>query len=181
MLPHWKCVLLCCTNFPIINLPDQETDDQYPDTSTSIRFHIYYLIVRFTRHDRLPLTDKKSCRMCQQDTASVPLTKIYTRKELVMTETAISNFHTSFYIPEIQKLAFYITHVQILGKNHCGDFRWTAFKRRESFQDVLCLRDYAERVVASFPQKTQSEYYGGNISVYIEGITLEHFSALQKT
>ena len=41
-------------------------------------------------------------------------------------------------------------HVQILGTNHCGDSRQTAFKCRESFQDVLCRRDYDERVVASF-------------------------------
>ena len=39
-------------------------------------------------------------------------------------------------------------HLRILGTNHCGEFRRTAFKRRELFQDVLCRRDYAERVVA---------------------------------
>ena len=53
----------------------------------------------------------------------------------------------------------------------------TAFKRRELFQEVLCCRVYAERVVASFANQIQSEYYGGNISVPIEGIALEHFSA----
>ena len=31
-------------------------------------------------------------------------------------------------------------------------------------------------MVASFSQQIKSEYYGGNISVYIEGIALEHFS-----
>ena len=55
-----------------------------------------------------------------------------------------------------------------------------AFKRRESFQDVICCRDYAERVVSSFANQIQSEYYGGNRYVYIEGIVLEHFNALQK-
>ena len=55
--------------------------------------------------------------------------------------------------------------------------RRTAFKRRELFQDVLCRRDYAERLVASFSNLIQSEYYGGNIYVSIEGIALEHFSA----
>ena len=44
-------------------------------------------------------------------------------------------------------------------------------------QDVLCHRDYAERVVASFAHQIQSEYYSGNISVSIEDIVLEHFSA----
>ena len=57
--------------------------------------------------------------------------------------------------------------MRILGTNHCGELRRTAFKRRELFQDVLCRRDYAERVVESFANKIQSEYYGGNISVSI--------------
>ena len=96
-------------------------------------------------------------------------------------ETTISNSHTSFYIPEIQKLAFHIPHVQIMGTTHCGDSRWTEFKRRESFQDVLCFRDYSDRIVASFYHKIQSEYYDGNRSVSIEVILLGYFSALPKT
>ena len=55
------------------------------------------------------------------------------------------------------------------------------FKLRESFQDVLCRRDYAERLVAIFAQQIQSEYYGANRSVSIEDIALEHFSALPHT
>ena len=97
-----------------------------------------------------------------------------------MTETKISDFHTSFYIQSIQKLAFHLPHVRILGTNHCGAMRRKAFKRREIFQDLLCSRDYAERLVASFAHQIQSEYYGGNRSVYIEGITLEYFSAFTK-
>ena len=56
--------------------------------------------------------------------------------------------------------------------------RNTDFKRRELFQDVPCRHNYAERVVASFTNKIQSEYYDENISVSLEGIALEHFSAL---
>ena len=94
-------------------------------------FHIYHLSERCTKQDRLPLTDRKSCRKCQQDTASGQSTRIYTRKELVMMETTIYNFNTSFYVPEIQKLAFHSTHVKILGTSHCGNSRQTAFKRRK--------------------------------------------------
>ena len=72
-----------------------------------------------------------------------------------MMETKISDFHTSFYIPAIQKLAFQLPHVRILGTNHCGEIRRTALKQRELFQDVLCLRDYAGRVVPSFANKIQ--------------------------
>ena len=68
-------------------------------------------------------------------------------------ETTIYDFHTSFYITEIHKLVFHIPHAQIMGTNHCGESCLTAFKLRESFQDVLCRRDYAERLVASFPHQ----------------------------
>ena len=54
-LPHWKCVLKCCDNCPCINFPDQETDNQYLDTTPSIRFHIYHIIARCTAHGRIPL------------------------------------------------------------------------------------------------------------------------------
>ena len=74
-----------------------------------------------------------------------------------MMETSISDFHTSFYIPAIHKLAFHLPHVHVLGTNHCGELRRTAFKRSELFQDVLCRRDYAEMVVASFANQIQSE------------------------
>ena len=59
--------------------------------------------------------------------------------------------------------------------------RQTAFKRRESFQYMLCHRDCAERIVAIFAHQMKSEYYSGNRSVYIEGIVLENFSALPQT
>ena len=58
--------------------------------------------------------------------------------------------------------------------------RRTPFKRRELFQDFLCHFDYVERVVASFDHQIQSEYYGVNRSVTIEGIELKFFSALPK-
>ena len=67
-----------------------------------------------------------------------------------MMETTISDFYTSLYIPAIQKLASHLPHVRIIGTNHCGEMRCIVFKRRELFQDVLCRRYYAERVVARF-------------------------------
>ena len=93
--------------------------------------------------------------MCEQEYSPGKSTKVYTKKEQVIMETTISEFYTSFYIPAIQKLAFHLTH------DVCkiGTMRRTAFKRHESFQDVLCCHGYAERVVASFDSQIQSEYY----------------------
>ena len=73
-----------------------------------------------------------------------------------MMDTTIYYFHTSLYIPEKQRLAFHLPQLLILGTNHCGQLRRTAFKRGELFKDVLCHRDYYERVVASFAHQIQS-------------------------
>ena len=94
--------------------------------------------------------------MCKEDSSTDKSTKIYTRKELEMMETKLSDFHTSFYIPAIQKLDFYLPQVRILGANHCGEMRRKSFKRSELFQDVLYRRDYSERAVARFANKIQS-------------------------
>ena len=88
--------------------------------------------------------------MCKQESSSDESTKIYTRKELVIMETTIYHFHTSLYIPAIQKLTFHLPQVRILGTNHCDEMRLTDFKRRELFQDIIYCRDYTERLVASF-------------------------------
>ena len=126
------------------------------------------------------MKDKKICNKRKQESPPDKSTKIYTRKELIMMETTIPDFHTSLYIPSIQKVAFHLPHVFILGTNHCGEMQHTAFKRSESFQDVLCRCDYADRLVARFDNPIQSEYYGRNRSVSIEDIVLEHFSTAPK-
>ena len=58
-LPHWKYVLRCSAKCPCINIPDQETDNQYSETTPSIRFHINRIIGRCTYHGRIPLKEKK--------------------------------------------------------------------------------------------------------------------------
>ena len=97
-LPNWKCVIQYCAKFLRINLPGQETNNQYSNTSTSIRFHIYHIISHCTTHCRLLLNYTKSFRKWKHDYASEESTRIYTRKEIVMMETNISNFHTSFIL-----------------------------------------------------------------------------------
>ena len=156
-LTHWKCVLLCCYDCPCINITDQEITKKHDETTPTIRFHIYHIIERCAIHGRISLKDKTICSMCKQESSPDKSSKIYTRKELVIMETTISDFHTIFYIPAIHKLAFHLPHVRILGTNHCGELRHTPFKRRELFQDVLCRRDYAEKFIASFANQIQSE------------------------
>ena len=106
-LTHWKYALRCCADCPCINITDQETTKKHDETTPSIRFHIYHIIGRYANHGIISLKDKNICSMCKQESSPDKSTKIYTRKELVMMETTISNFYNSFYMPAIQKLALH--------------------------------------------------------------------------
>ena len=70
-----------------------------------------------------------------------------------MMESSIVEFYRGFYIPDIHKLTFHLTHVSIIVIHHCGNMRQEVFQCHSAFQDVLCHSDYAERVVAIFIQQ----------------------------
>ena len=103
-LTHCKCVLRCCSNWPHIELTGQESGGNHTDTLPTIWFHIYHLIASCTVYGILPLYEKKLFCSCLQNPDYVPPVKLYTRKELVMIETYITEFYTSFYITEIKKI-----------------------------------------------------------------------------
>ena len=92
-----------------------------------MQFHIYHIIGRCTDYGIIPLKEKIFCGMCKQEYLSDGYAKIYIRKEIVMMETTIYDLPTSFYIPAIQRLAFHLPLVRILGTNHCGDNYFTMF------------------------------------------------------
>ena len=104
--------------------------------------------------------------------------KTICQKKIIMMETSIVNFNISFYIPSIQNLAFHLPYKSILRINHYGNTFREALKFCKANKDVLWCRDHVDRAVDSFSHRIKSEYYGGNISVFIEGIELEHFSGL---
>ena len=55
-----------------------------------------------------------------------------------------------------------------------------AFNCCSDFQDLLCRRDYSERIIARLAHQIEYVYYGGNRYVSIEGIALEHFSSIDQ-
>ena len=65
-LPQRQCVLRCYSDCTCINIPNQETDNQYSDRTPTIWFHIYHIIARCTDHGIITLKDKKIFHMCKQ-------------------------------------------------------------------------------------------------------------------
>ena len=128
-------------------------------------------------YGRRLVNENKFCCVCLQDPVYESPAKLYIRKEHVLVEKYIADFHTMLYIIAIQNLLFHRPKIFVLGTYHFGNTHRKEFKRRRVFQNVFYHCDYAERVFASFAHQIQSEYYGGNKYVSIKGIALEHFSA----
>ena len=84
--------------------------------------------------------------------------KLYTKEELVMMETYITDFHTSLYIPKIKKLEFHLPPVSILWTNNSVNTLNETSTQLRANQYVLCHRDNAEIVVTSFSRGIYFEY-----------------------
>ena len=53
-LPHWKCVICCCSNFPNIFTPVQEWHNTTHTMCPTIHFHVYIVVPHFIVHVRHP-------------------------------------------------------------------------------------------------------------------------------
>ena len=65
--------------------------------------------------------------------------KTFSRKELVLLETLITEFYEKNCIPEIQKLAFLFPYVSILGTHCCGKELRNVFKSRGNLHDFYAV------------------------------------------
>ena len=112
-IPHFRCVLKCCNNCPALSVPDEEIsmERQLP----RIKFHVYKDIYRCSLYGQLPLIDGDRCLSCVEQHDVSKRGKVHTKRELVLLDDSISTFHSKFYKPAIEKLAYNLSHVKILG------------------------------------------------------------------
>jgi hypothetical protein len=169
-LPRWDCVMRCCDKCPAYPVPAEEkgTDENDP----KIKFHVYQTVTECTKHGVIA-PGSKVCVQCQADPsppAKAP--KVRSRKHLTLLERPIGVFHRDYYLPSLEKLAYHRPHCRILSKDHCGNARLAAFKRRPS---VRTRRDYAERLAAAFNLEAQHEHFGNGRSLSMEGSSVETF------
>ena len=66
-----------------------------------------------------------------------------------------------------------------MGNHHSGKESHEEFHRRGSYKDSKFYHDYVERLVETFDHQIQYEYYGGNVFVSMELISLENYYSQQ--
>ena len=125
---------MCYVVVQIVHLFISQVKNYISITPTHVlQKQINGLISRCTVHGRRPLDENKICHFFLCDPSSVTPAKLYIQKYIVMMETSIYDFYTSFYIQEIQKLAFHMPHVRIIETHNYVNTRREAFKCCSSF------------------------------------------------
>ena len=85
----------------------------------------------------------------------------------------IEDFHSQFYIKQIEKLSYHRSYYKILGKHHVADVRHKAFESTPG--DISTWFDYAERFGFDPDGQIQNELFDNNCSLSMEGCCLDTF------
>ena len=114
---------------------------------------------------------KRTCLLCEDcikiKTPDFTRGKLYERVKLFSMQRNIGDFHSEFYIKQIEKLAYHRSYYKIIGKNHVADNRHKAFE--STLGDISTRSDYAEIFGFDPDGKIQNEFFDNNCSLSMEG------------
>jgi hypothetical protein len=165
---HWQCVLRRCNTCPRYNQPLLEQNNN--NDAPKIRFHLYQNVTKCTKHGLLD-PKAKTCNECDTFAEGAKKGKVRTRKVLHLLERTIGTFFSDHYLPTLERYAYHLPHVSILSKNHSAKMRQEMFQRLP--WSVLTRRDYADRLTAKFNLEAQSDHFGNDRDLSIEGSAVE--------
>ena len=98
--------------------------------------------------------------------------KLSRRKILTLKELSIGIFMKLYYLPALENYLYHIFYAHVLSKNICFEMR---NERCLSIpDDILPVRDYAERLSAHFNLEIQSDHFGNGRSLSIEGCNIQY-------
>ena len=148
-------------NFPKYNVPKYESNCSI--FAPKIKFHLYVLFSTCSLHELIG-EGRLICIFCENEKLNG---MIRSRKMLTHRELTIGNFMYDAYLPSLEKYIYRVHYVQILSKNHCGKLRQNACYSKP--ENVLSIKNYAERMSTNFNLAIKSEHFGNGRSLSIEG------------
>ena len=169
---NWKCAMGRCIHCPQPEVPHMESLEN--SSLTNILYATYKYHSRCKLHG-LVASGMMSCTKCTEAIERNELNapeKITKRKEITSVETSIHKFHNDVYIPMLKRYRYHIALVNILSKHHCKKMRFETFCKRNNW--MFSERDYAERLVKQLDGEIQSDHFGDNATLSIEGCTLQY-------
>ena len=104
IFPKWDCILNCCSDCPMMNVPFLESSEQlnrfFPESLDKIKFHIFQNISKCLIHGLRPFKYNNMCELCDIITYKYKKGRIMVRKCFVLHEEVIDLFHEFFIFPQ---------------------------------------------------------------------------------
>ena len=98
--------------------------------------------------------------------------KLSRREILTLKLLSIGKFMKLYYLSALEKYLYHILYVHVFSKNICGKI---GNERCLSILgDILSMRDYAERLSLYFNLEAQSDHFGNDRSLSIEGCNIQY-------
>ena len=113
-------MLNCCIECPDVFVTDAEINCEGDVNLPLFRFHHYKSIISCSLHKNILPEHGKICPSFI-NMENYWKGKVTTQKSLLLKSCIILDFHSEYYIPEIEKLASHLPHVYILGKDNFAD------------------------------------------------------------
>ena len=98
--------------------------------------------------------------------------KLSRRNILTLNELSIGRFMKLYYLPTLDKYMYHIFYGHVLSKNICSKMRNE--RCLSILGDILSMRDYAERLSLYFNLEAQSDHFGNDRSLSIEGCNIQY-------
>ena len=162
-VPPMKCILRRCSACPKLkpDLSEQSLTERDP----YICFHNFVMITKCSIHGQLK-DNIETCDICESNDDIKSRGRISQRKEMILMKKPFLDFYNNYYIPMLEKYAYHLPHVILLGKNECSKIRKESLK----IGDVETIRDYAERLSFDFDNEIMSQHFGNSLSLSMEGV-----------
>ena len=164
------CTLRRCAKCPKYKTNPIEAENG--DEAETIKCNIYLPVIRCCLHKKI--LETKECPLCEALPEGSTKGKISVTKELTTVEKKIGDFMSEIYLPMLERYAYHLPHVKLLGKKWCGEMRRRILLSTPHIVGET-VRDYAERLQGKFNWEIQSAHWGWNRSLSIEGCSIVMF------
>ena len=170
--PKWNCIMGRCPSCSNPKIPMIEAE---PDSILgSISYGTYKFQTKCKVHGNLE-PHLNICNKCNEAVLKKEINlpeKLSKRKEITLLESTIDKFHIETYIPLLKRYRYHMALVSILSKNQCKKTRFEAYLNNDNW--YFSERDYAERLMKQLDGEIQSDHFGDNPTLSMEGSTLHY-------
>ena len=172
-IPCWKCVTRECSDCPSLTWPKEESGE-YEDGAPEISYRKWETRHTCNKHGILPLgyTTCHACNDASLEDEKYEVGKVSSKKRPSRKTEPVETFLPGEYSAAMNEYVWHKYHVLMLSNSVTGKARKAALRPGS----VIGKYDYADRLKCVMNGQAQSDHFGNDIALSIEGAYIHAYS-----